>query len=155
MGEGERFDVVTLCPSLVMGPTLISGDFASGQVIKEALAGVQLPLLKAHRSYVDVRDVALAHLKAVQLPAAANKRFILAAESHWYAGVGKILSDAYATKGYPNIKLEGENAGKPKYLSNAQAREVLGIEFRSAQTMLTEMVPTLVKAGIVPAPESK
>ena len=33
---------------------------------------------------VDVRDVALAHLKAVYVEAAANQRFILVSENMWF-----------------------------------------------------------------------
>ena len=108
------------------------------------MLGVQQPFLKTHRSLVDVRDVALAHLKAIQLANAANKRFILCTTSIWYKDIAKILSDAYATKGYPQIKLEGEQTGRPLYLNTQQAREQLGMEFRSANDSLIEMVPTLV-----------
>ena len=118
------------------------------------MQGVQPPILKTHRSYVDVRDVALAHLKAVQVANAANKRFILCSTSYWYPDVAKILSDAYATKGYPKIKLEGEQVGRPLYLNTAQAREHLGMEWRSAADTLVEMVPTLVNQGILSTAET-
>jgi len=32
--EEDRFEIVTINPALVMGPTLIPGDFSSGQVLK-------------------------------------------------------------------------------------------------------------------------
>jgi len=44
---------------------------------------------------VDVRDVAEAHLKAVQIEEAKGKRFILISEILWLVEVGEILSKKY------------------------------------------------------------
>jgi nucleoside-diphosphate-sugar epimerase len=40
---------------------------------------------------VDVRDVAHAHLQALKVPEAANKRFILCKESLFFKEIGTIL----------------------------------------------------------------
>lgn len=32
--EEDRFEIVTINPALVMGPTLVPGDFSSGQILK-------------------------------------------------------------------------------------------------------------------------
>jgi dihydroflavonol-4-reductase len=29
----ERFEIVTICPGMVVGPTLIPGEFSSGQIV--------------------------------------------------------------------------------------------------------------------------
>jgi dihydroflavonol-4-reductase len=44
---------------------------------------------------VDVRDVAEAHLKAVQIEEAKGKRFILISENLWLVEIGEILNKKY------------------------------------------------------------
>ena len=44
---------------------------------------------------VDVRDVAEAHLQAILKPDAANKRFILVADSIWFHELGIALNEKY------------------------------------------------------------
>ena len=51
---------------------------------------------------VDVRDVAQAHLKAILIPEAANKRFILVGESLWMKDLCDALYGAYG-KDYNSI----------------------------------------------------
>ena len=43
--------------------------------------------------YVDVRDVASAHISAMQNPASNGKRFALAEKDMWYEDVAKVLRD--------------------------------------------------------------
>ena len=68
----ERFELVTLCPGLVMGPSFVQGVFASGDILNRMMNGS----LGSHASdimpLVDVREVAVAHLNAVKIAEAAN-----------------------------------------------------------------------------------
>lgn len=56
--------------------------------VKSGLPYIQQP-------YVDVRDVAMAHLQAVKMEEAAGKRFIVAEGFHFVKQVGKILKEKY------------------------------------------------------------
>lgn len=47
-------------------------------------------------SIVDVRDVALAHLKALQIPEAAGNRFILHSESIWLKDMAETLQGEFS-----------------------------------------------------------
>ena len=49
---------------------------------------------------VDVRNVAEAHYKALKVPEAAGKRFILSANSHGFDELAAALYKDYAAKGY-------------------------------------------------------
>jgi dihydroflavonol-4-reductase len=44
---------------------------------------------------VDVRDVAQAHLMALKVPEAANKRFMLVSESCFFSKLGEDLDEIY------------------------------------------------------------
>ena len=49
---------------------------------------VQLP-------FVDIRDVAAAHLQAILVPEAANRRFLVVGEMVWLLEVGECLNKKY------------------------------------------------------------
>ena len=74
--ENERFDVITLNPALIMGPANQVNDFASGDILRGIMTSGS-PAGRVKMGQVDVRDVARAHLLAVQNEAAKNRRFLL------------------------------------------------------------------------------
>jgi len=117
---------------------------------------------------VDVRDVALAHLKALKVPEAANKRFILCCESWYFHKIGKSLERHWKPQGYTkvtkkempkavvqvgglfNARVNTMNSlwGKPIIMDNSQSREVLGIEYsRNLRKTINEMVLSMIETG--------
>jgi len=62
--EAERFEIVTMNPALIFGPAHQTEDFASGQVMRNAMTLGQAND-RVRMGMVDVRDVAKAHLLAV------------------------------------------------------------------------------------------
>ena len=75
--EADRMEIVTILPGFVMGPPLRKENFASGGWCKRLMTG-EMDVIKCDGcGTVDVRDVALAHLNAVKVAEASNKRFIL------------------------------------------------------------------------------
>lgn len=97
--------------------------------------------------WVDVRDLALAHVKAFELPAAANKRFFITAGYFSNKELVEIVR-----KNFP--ELEGELPGKEvkggdypkeglyKY-NNSRTVEVLGIKFRTLEESIVDLVKSL------------
>jgi dihydroflavonol-4-reductase len=78
--EKPHFDLVVINPFLVIGPSLTPGLNTSNHIIVEALTGVFPAIMELTWGMVDVRDVALAHILALENPAAAG-RYLCAAES--------------------------------------------------------------------------
>jgi nucleoside-diphosphate-sugar epimerase len=72
----KRFDIVTICPAFVMGPTLIPGGFTSANFMLSHFNGSKSRVATTSMSVVDVRDVSKIHLEAVRRPDVANQRFI-------------------------------------------------------------------------------
>lgn len=94
--------MVTILPGLVLGPNINTCHFTSGDFLK----GIMMSdpdfeqLLNWSFPFVDVRDVALSHLKAVLVPEAANKRFMLVHDQcHWWSDLGHWLDEVYGFKG--------------------------------------------------------
>ena len=64
-------------PGFVVGPPLRKEHFASGGFIKRLMTGKMQQISADGCMVVDVRDVGYAHLAAIKVPVAANKRFLL------------------------------------------------------------------------------
>jgi dihydroflavonol-4-reductase len=78
--EKPGFDLIVINPFLVIGPSLTPGLNTSNQIIVEALTGVFPAIMELTWGMVDVRDVALAHVLALEAPAAEG-RYLCSAES--------------------------------------------------------------------------
>eukprot|EP00124_Ichthyophonus_hoferi_P001449 Ihof_evm4s76 gene=Ihof_evmTU4s76 len=100
--DGNKFDLATVNPSLVIGPPINMVQGTSAEIIKQllcceypfyALLNVQLPV-------VDVRDVAACHVLAMTKPGAAGVRFIANGASPFMKEVSDILRKEFAPKGY-------------------------------------------------------
>lgn len=71
--EAERFEIVTVNPCFVQGPSLIAGGFTSAGYIEKFFNGsFSDGITTSNVGVVDVRNVAKMHLEAVRRPEAAN-----------------------------------------------------------------------------------
>ena len=83
--------LVTVNPSVVLGPVL-SGDYsASVQVVERLLSGTVPGIPRLGFNFVDVRDVADLHIRAMTAPEAAGQRFIAAGTFGWMADLAILL----------------------------------------------------------------
>ncbi len=100
----NRMELAVINPGGVMGPQL-GNDLggASTQIVSQLISG-KFPMIPALSfPFIDVRDVAILHLKALTTPEADGKRFIAAhSEPTWMYEVAEVLSAA----GYEKIKLK-------------------------------------------------
>lgn len=89
--EGRGLELSTVNPVAVLGPALGPDYSHSIRLIKNLMDG-QSGCPKINSGYVDVRDVADLHLRAMTHPAARGERFLaIAGESMWMVDVAKIL----------------------------------------------------------------
>jgi dihydroflavonol-4-reductase len=137
------FDLVTILPTFIMGPAPC-GDGTSVQFMKAALDGSRSKIPRGSGAFVDVRDVALAHLKAIQIPEAANKRFILYNERVPSSKVYEWLAP-FNERGakVPTILAEGEDSGGD-LVDNTRSKEVLNIEYTPLQKTITDHAEQIV-----------
>jgi len=75
-GEGKGLELAVVNPVAVLGPVLGADYSHSIQMIRGMLDGTMKGVPKIRFCYVDVRDVADLHLKAMVLPAAKGQRFL-------------------------------------------------------------------------------
>merc|ERR1712224_36714 len=112
---------------------------------------------------VDVRDVAEAHLKALTVPEAANKRFILTESTLAFKHVGKWLKKKYGVKYWvahcplPKFLMYAASFfdsevvelykfwGIRKTYDNTEAKAVFGIKFIDMKILILEMGDIFIK----------
>ena len=164
---GQRLELVTVNPGLVLGPVL-SADFStSGEVVRKLLKRELPGCPDIGWAVVDVRDVAAAEVAAMTTPAAAGQRFIVAIEHASMSDIARILADKFAGRGYkiPTRKVPGwllklvstwdktarlavQELGKRQDLSSQRARTVLGWRPRSLDTMVVDMAESMIAHGV-------
>ena len=82
MPANKRFEIVTINPGFVMGPPLSKQSGTSISYMASLMTGKPTMLPNnMHFPFVDVRDAAKAHLLGIKKPEAANRRFILSADT--------------------------------------------------------------------------
>jgi len=89
--EGRQLELSTVNPVAVLGPAL-GPDYSHSIRMIKALMDGQPGCPKINSGFVDVRDVADLHLRAMTEPAAKGERFLaIAGESLWMVDVAKVL----------------------------------------------------------------
>lgn len=157
--------MATVNPSVVLGPVL-SRDFSdSVQVVQRLLSGRMPGLPRLGFSFVDVRDVADLHIRAMTAPEAAGQRFIAAGDFAWFAEVAALLranlGDAarkVPTRRVPDVVLRlvalfdrsvagvVPRLGEKHIFLSAKAQKVLGWRPRPLEETVLDCARSLIAA---------
>ncbi len=162
------FELAVINPGYIMGPLLHNSDCTSMVVIQKLLER-QLPLLPdINFCTCDVRDVALAHIKAMILPDAVNNRHIIASteECNSMQEFALILDAEFGPRGYniptkvaPNflikiasvfdksVQLITPMLGKKFKFENNRMRNVLQIEPIPLKKTVIDMANNMIEKG--------
>ena len=63
--HNNPFEIVTINPGFILGPILVKSPFTSEEIIYSIMIGKYPALPNIYMPVVDVRDVAAAHLRAL------------------------------------------------------------------------------------------
>lgn len=166
--DDSKLELVTINPGLVLGPILDDDYGTSGELVRKLLKR-QIPgCPDVGWAVVDVRDVAAAHLAAMTEPSAAGQRFVCAIEHASMMDVASILAQHFGERGYrvpmrripgwvmrlvsvfdPTARLALGELGKRQDLSSQRARDVLGWNPRTLETMVVDMGESMIEHGVV------
>jgi nucleoside-diphosphate-sugar epimerase len=165
----DRWDLVTIHPGLVLGPSLTtvskSGSMTTMQHFVDYSMATGAPALEM--GVVDVRDVARAHIAAGFTPA-AHGRYITNSETMSMLGIGRALRAKFGYRPSfplieapkPLIKLAAPvagltrkfvelNVGYPLRFDNTRTVKELGITFRPAAESVVEHFQQMIDDGLV------
>jgi dihydroflavonol-4-reductase len=168
--EAQRpgFDLVVINPFLVIGPSLVPSINTSNQLFVDLLTGKYPGIMNVAWGFVDVRDVALAHQRAIEQPA-AHGRYICAADTMTMRQVVELLRDAgHGEYRLPRIGLDCEvgdfmvrlssyfyprgtgsylrtHVGRTPRFDNGKIQRELGLHFRPLEATIRDTVADLVR----------
>ena len=167
-GAAGAMELATINPGLVLGPMIGSELSTSNQSVKKLMDRDFPACPDLTYAFVDVRDVAAAHLAAMTTADAAGERYLCALDSHSLRDVCAILAREYNPKGYrvPTGKLPGwalrlaakfdtvaamavNDLGSPQRVDNRKVTALLGRPLRDLETMTMAMAASLEQYGHV------
>lgn len=168
--EGGSLELSMVNPVGVLGPALGPDTSHSLAIIKQMLGG--LPgNPKIQSPYVDVRDVADLHVRAMTNPAAKNERFIAAAPGTYsLPDIARVLKSRLghagarvSTREFPNFlirvmalfnpaaKAVLPHLGAVRLTSSEKATRMLGWQPRSFEEAVVASAESVLKLGLVKA----
>jgi nucleoside-diphosphate-sugar epimerase len=168
--KGATGQLAVVAPSAILGPVLSDDRSYSLQAIERLLGGMPgIPRLGF--SFVDVRDVADLHIKAMTAPTAAGERFLGAGPFLWMSDVAQILRERLGpraakvpTRKVPNFVVRTMarfdpglrsvvgDLGRRRVLSSEKAKSRLGWSPRPIDETVVETAESLMRVGAVSAP---
>lgn len=173
--KNPSFDLVVINPFMVIGPSRVPGLNTSNQIFADLLNGAYPGIMRISWGFVDVRDVAQAHIKALETPSAKG-RYLCAGETLSMREVVETLqAEGYgAGAKLPKMSLDCEigdyvvklasytqpkgvgtylrtHVGRVPSYDNGKIRRELGIEFRPARETIRDTLADLVRWGHVKA----
>lgn len=156
--ERPRFTISSINPPLVFGPIkqfLNSLDAlnTSNQRIRNLITGQWKDAIPdtGNFFFVDVRDVALAHVRAMERPEAAGKRFFVTAGHFSNKELVEVVRKNFPElKGIPSEHVAGGNypEGGVYGFDNSRVQKVLGIQFKGLEKSVVDTVNSLKSVGI-------
>lgn len=160
--RANGLQLTTINPGFVVGAPLDEHYGTSLQLVERLMKGRDPMLPDIGFPVVDVRDVAEMHLRAVQRPDTAGKRYLATAGSMAMVDMGRAIKAAYPTRRIPTkvaptfllrllalfdpaIRSILPNLGHLPRVSNARAVQDMGMEFISPKTALLASADWLAK----------
>ena len=166
--EGGGLELSAVNPTTVVGPALGADTSHSIRLIKTMMDG-QPGCPRINSCFVDVRDVADLHVRAMTSPAAQSERFLAAAgDSMWMAEVAKLLrarlgdaASKVSTRELPNWMVRVAARTNPAMkgilpilglkmnATSEKAIRLLGWAPRSREDAIVAAAESLVRLGLV------
>lgn len=155
VAEHGGIALTALNPTLVVGPPL-DADFGTSIQVLERLHRAKDPMLpRAGFSTVDVRDVAEAHIRALERPETAGKGYLLSERFLWFKDIAAAMKTAVPNRRYPareapnallrvlglfdpSVRTILPSLGRREEVSAARAEAELGLAFRDTRRGIGE-----------------
>jgi len=162
--ESKKFELTVINPVAVTGPMLTSDIGSSNDFLLKLISGSMPACPKIHMGYVDVRDVAKAHIFSMTEEKTNGERIIVSENEMFFAEVGKTLNEAgfkkSPTKEMPNflVKIMSLFVGELKTLLSAlnrkgdidktKAKSFFNWDYISTEQSVTETARQLQDMGL-------
>ncbi|KAE8682505.1 Cinnamoyl-CoA reductase 1 [Hibiscus syriacus] len=142
----KGLDLVVINPAMVIGPLLQPTLNTSAAAVLSLIKGAET-FPNATFGWVNVKDVADAHIQAFEIPSASGRYCLVERVAHCSEAV-KILSELYPSFHLPE-KCADDKPYVPTYQVSKEKALSLGIEFTPLEVSLKETVESLREKGFV------
>lgn len=164
IAKTRGLDLTTINPGLVLGAPLDEHYGSSLSIVERFLKGKDPMMPPMGLAIVDVLDVAEMHLRAVQRPETAGKRFIASAGSLAFVDMARAMKAEWPTRRIPtreapkflmrllalfdpSIRAILPRLGTVDRISNARAVQEMGIAFTAPKAAVMASAKWLVSNG--------
>ena len=164
--NGNPFELAVINPALVVGPTLTRDLGESNKAIGMVVTGKMPVAIPMQFGYVDVRDVATAHILAMQNTSSNGERFALSEKDLSYKEIAKLLKEngfkkapsvsvpVWLAKFLANfnkeLKITVPFMGKVRSVSKStKAKDILGWNPRSAEESILDIANQIKEMGLI------
>ncbi|MEM8615952.1 MAG: aldehyde reductase [Pseudomonadota bacterium] len=164
--EGAGLELACINPVAVLGPAMSADVSASLELITQPMQNKVPAFPKLTFGIVDVRDVATAHVEAMERPAAAGQRYLLGESVLTFSDIGAVLRTAYPDRKLPKGELPSwlvklltvvnptlkqivPELGKRRAFDNSKSKTELGIDYIPAKDAILASAETLIALGEV------
>ena len=103
INDKSGMELVSVCPGAILGPVLERDFGTSANMVIKMLDGSMPAFPKLGFEIVDVRSVADLLIRAMEMPRAANQRFLATAGYISFAEIATILRKAYPKRKIPSM----------------------------------------------------
>ncbi|WP_280265514.1 NAD-dependent epimerase/dehydratase family protein [Nocardia wallacei] len=159
-------ELVAINPGMILGPVQRAAVGTSVEALRILLARAMPAVPPIGFATVDVRDAAVAHRLALELPEAAGNRYIVAGDYVSMTEMARIIATRYRvpTRTIPawllrlaarfdaTARLAASRLGKREAVSADKARRELGWTMRPIEQTLLDTAESLVRLGVVADP---
>jgi nucleoside-diphosphate-sugar epimerase len=142
LSKEHGFTLLTVNPTFVIGPVISNRvDATSIQTVQAIIEGKTPSIIPW---VVDVRDIAKAHIGAIEVPSAKGR--YLVSQSHTHSK--KFFTDTLK-KRFPEYKIQdGEDEPRKQLIDNSKVQKELGIKLIDPAESIIDMAVTLIQRGI-------
>jgi len=170
MQKHPAFDLVSINPVMVIGPSLSRSLNTTNSMIRDIMSGVYPGIMDLNWGFVDVRDVAKAHILAMENDAASGRYLCSAETMHMRDIVALLKSSGFSKYALPKLDLSSKagsllmkvlsftqpkdtgmyirlNVGRTMRLDNSKIKRELGMSFMPVKESLLETIKDMERWG--------
>jgi nucleoside-diphosphate-sugar epimerase len=151
-----NFTITTLDPPLVLGPVIhylnsLEAINTSNQRVRDLVLGKYKDELPPSGTYiwVDVRDLAEAHVLSIEKPEAANQRFFVTQGYFSNKQIADVIRDAYPSLAdkLPSPDTPDDIPESIWAIDNSKSKKILGLKYRSLAESIKDTVESIKEVG--------
>ena len=168
LDDDKKFEFSVINPGAALGPLLTNVCSSSAQIIDQLLSGKMPVLVDMSFPTVDIRDVAAAHIRAMEVPEASGQRYLVAGKVMWIRDLADVIRAEFEPQGYsiaswtlpksiawalkfvsPKMKWLYKQIGWSATIDCSKAKNELGVEISDTNQTIIDVCYSLIEKGLV------